>query len=195
MVESPRGEFTEILRSVCSSGEDRISDKNQIFEAVYTELHHIASRLMRSQRPDHTLQPTALVHEAYIRLVDPTKIAWKDRVHFFATAARAMRQILIDQARRRTRAKRGGGWQQVTFDTNLKIGNDRDIQVLEFDEVLSRLSRKDDRMAKVVELRVFGGLSAKEVAQTLGVSRRTVQNDWRVALMWLSRELEEGGGN
>jgi RNA polymerase sigma factor (TIGR02999 family) len=166
---------------------------NQIFEAVYTELHHIASGLMRLEhRPNQTLQPTALVNEAYCRLVDQSRVGWENRAHFFGTAARAMRQILVDQARKRSADKRGGDWQQITFDERLGAGIEPDLQILDLNNALTRLAGKDERMAKIVELRIFGGMSAKEVAHVLGVSRQTVQDDWRMARMWLSRELSEG---
>ncbi len=144
---------------------------------------------MREERPDHTLQPTALVNEAYCRLVDQKRMGWQNRAHFFGVAARAMRQILVDHLRKRNAAKRGGGLYRITLDDRLGVGCDRDMKVFELDEALTRLAGMDERMAKVVELRVFGGMTVEEVAHILGVSMRTVQNDWRVARMWLSREF------
>jgi RNA polymerase sigma factor (TIGR02999 family) len=146
---------------------------------------------MRHERPDHTLQPTALVHEAYCRLVDQTRIEWQNRAHFFGIAARAMRQILIDRARKRAAVKRGGDLQRVTLDERLGIGVDPDIEIFELDNAMNQLARMDERMARVVELRIFGGMNVKEIAHVFGVTRRTIQNDWKVARMWLIHELSE----
>jgi len=150
---------------------------------------------MRRNRPDHTLQPTALVHEAYCRLIDHTQVSWENRAHFFGSAAGAMRQVLVDQAREKSAVKRGAGWRRITFDERLEAGMEPDVEIIDLDEALGRLEEKDERMAKVVEMRIFAGLSAKEVAHVLGVSRQTVQQDWRMAIMWLSRELSEGAGS
>jgi len=144
---------------------------------------------MRRERKDHTLQPTALVNEAYLRLVDGSAVEWENRAHFFGIAARAMRQILIEHARRRSRAKRGGGWQRVTLD-GLQITAASDVELLDLEEALQQLEKNDERMARVVELRVFGGLKVDEVAHVLGISRRTVHEDWRVARLWLAHQLD-----
>jgi len=192
---SPRNDLTEILVSMCPESPGNRADANRIFEAVYTELHQIAAGLMRRNRPDHTLQPTTLVHEAYCRLIDHTQVSWENRAHFFGSAAGAMRQVLVDQAREKSAVKRGAGWWRITFDERLEAGMEPDVEIIDLDEALGRLEEKDERMAKVVEMRIFAGLSAKEVAHVLGVSRQTVQQDWRMAIMWLSRELSEGAGS
>jgi RNA polymerase sigma factor (TIGR02999 family) len=185
-----RSELTQILQTFLSEKIDEHETLDRAFELVYEELHQIASHLMRSERSDHTLQPTALVHEAYGRLVDESRIQWENRAHFFGIAARAMRQILVEHARRRVRAKRGGGWRSVTLDERLGLGKMPDIDILEFDEILTRFAEMDERMVRVVEYRVFSGMSMKEIAQVLGVTRQTVHNDWRVAKMLLAQELK-----
>jgi RNA polymerase sigma factor (TIGR02999 family) len=149
---------------------------------------------MRGERPDHTLQPTALVHEAYCRLIDDSRVGWQDRAHFIGIAARAMRQVLVDHARRRAAAKRGGSWQRLTFNEKLGIAAVSETELLDLDGALRRLADLDERTARVVELRVFGGLTAEETGHVLGVSRSTVQRDWDMARMWLARELGKGKG-
>jgi RNA polymerase sigma factor (TIGR02999 family) len=190
-MDSPqRSELTQILQTFLSEKIDEHKTLDRAFELVYEELHQIASHLMRSERSDHTLQPTALVHEAYGRLVDESRIQWENRAHFFGIAARAMRQILVEHARRRVRAKRGGGWRSVTLDERLGWEKMPDIDILEFDEILTRFAEMDERMVRVVEYRVFSGMSMKEIAQVLGVTRQTVHNDWRVGKMLLAQELK-----
>jgi RNA polymerase sigma factor (TIGR02999 family) len=166
---------------------------NRLFAAVHGELRRIAGRLMRDERPGHTMQATELVHEAYLRLVDDKAIGWQGRAHFFGVAARAMRQILVDHARERAAAKRGGGLQRVALDDRVGLVGADVLDLLDLDRVLTGLAAFDERMAKVVEYRVFAGMSVEEVALVLGVSARTVHNDWRVAKMWLSRQLAGGG--
>jgi RNA polymerase sigma factor (TIGR02999 family) len=192
MTDTPRNDLTEMLLAFQADQIKKRTDADKIFEVVYNELRQLASSLMRRERIDHTLQPTALVHEAYCRLVDQTRIDWQNRAHFFGIAARAMRQILVNHAYHHAAAKRGGGWQRVTFDEGLGMGRDSDMEVLEFDDALNKLAEMDERMAKVVELRVFGGMRVEEVAQMIGVSKRTILKDWRVAKMWLNRLLTEG---
>jgi RNA polymerase sigma factor (TIGR02999 family) len=182
-------EITQILLELSSPEADRTKANERLYEAVYDELRRIADRLMRAERSDHTLQPTALVHEAYIRMVDQTRVQWQDRAHFFAIAARVMRRVLVDHARRKARQKRGGGKQLVTWDSALGIGQDPCLETIALDRVLTQLSKLDQRMEQIVELRVFGGMTLKEIAQALGVSRRTVDDDWMVAKKWLAHEL------
>jgi RNA polymerase sigma factor (TIGR02999 family) len=191
--DSAPPELTQILLALKAQGASNPEATARAFELVHDELHRLASKLMRGERAGHTLQPTALVNEAYLRLVDGTSLEWENRAHFFGIAARAMRQILVDHARERASAKRGGGWQRVTLDERLDLIAQRDVDVFELDDALTRLADMDARMAQIVELRFFGGLTAEEVAHVLGVSRRTVQNDWRVAKMWLARELGPTG--
>lgn len=156
---------------------------------VYQELHRIARGYMRNERTGHTLQTTALINEAYIRLVDARRVKWQDRAHFFGVCARAMRRILVDHARSRGYQKRGGGQIGIQLDSVTSIGWSPDSNILELDEVLNRLSALDPRKGKVVEMRFFGGLSVEETAEALGISPETVMRDWKLARAWLYREL------
>jgi RNA polymerase sigma factor (TIGR02999 family) len=189
MRHSSQSEITQILVRLQAGEMDHRAAADRVFKVAYAELRRLASSLMRRERDDHTLRPTALVHEAYLRLVDTSMIDWETRAHFFGIAARAMRQILVDHARRRAAAKREGGWKRVTLDSELDLKAAPDVKVLRLEEILTQLTVMDDRMARVVELRVFGGMKVKEVAHVLGVSPRTVDNDWHVAKMWFSRAL------
>jgi len=144
---------------------------------------------MVAERPDHTLQPTALVNEAYLRLVKLKQMQWQNRAHFFAMAARLMRRILVDFARSRGYQKRGGGAKQVSFTQALEVAEGPPTDVVALDEALQALAQVDERQSQVVELRFFGGLSLEETAEVLNVSRETVKRDWKVAKMWLLRHL------
>lgn len=180
---------TETLLSRSMTGDHEARD--ELFGLVYKELKAVARKLFRTQRAGHTLQPTALVHEAYARLVDADKIAARDREHFLAIASRAMRQILVDHARARATDKRGGGWERVSLDGSMQIADSWIADAVDLDAALAELERIDERKARVVELRFFGGMNVDEVASVLGVSRSTVEGDWRFARAWLSNELAE----
>ena len=156
---------------------------------VHDELHRIAEQFMAGERVDHTLQPTALVNEAYLRLANVQKVAWVDRNHFFAMSARVMRRVLVDFARLRRAQKRGAGELVITLDPDVGIAHEPAAGVLALDDALEALAQLDDRKSQVVELRFFGGLSIADVAQVLDVSVDTVMRDWRLAKAWLSREL------
>jgi len=156
---------------------------------VYQELRRLAHRYMARQRPGHTLQTTALVHEVYLRLVDVQGVAWQDRAHFFAVCAQMMRRILIDFARSRQYLKRGGGAVQVSFEEALAVPHKPPADLVALDDALSTLAGIDPRKAQVVELRFFGGLSVEETAEVLKVSPQTVMRDWNAAKVWLLREL------
>lgn len=170
---------------------------------VYDELRKVAARHMRRQRPDHSLQTTALVNEAYMRLIDSSQVRWQNRAHFFAVSAQLMRRILVDFARSRANLKRGGEVQQVTLDEALVIVPERGTDLLALDQALTKLAELNLRQAQVVELRYFGGLNEEETAEALKVSLRTIQRDWKLARLWLYRELsselnppsEESGNN
>jgi RNA polymerase sigma factor (TIGR02999 family) len=180
-------EITELLIRLEGGDDPRVVD--QLFPLVYDELRRIARAQMRRERPDHTLRATALVNEAYLKLVDQTRVAWQNRAHFFAIAARAMRRILVDYARTRSREKRGGGWERVTLEgVESDAGSELD-ELLELDEALRRLGEVDPRQAQVVEMRFFAGVSMEEIAKVLNVSAATVDRDWRSARAWLSVEL------
>jgi RNA polymerase sigma factor (TIGR02999 family) len=163
-----------------------------LIPVVQQELHRRAQRYMSREKPDHTLQTTALVNEVYLRLVDIAQVSWQDRAHFFAIAARMMRQILTDFARSRNYQKRGGAVLHVSFDEALAVSKERDVEVMALDEALAALAAVDARKSQVVELRFFGGLSVEETAEILKVSPETVKRDWRFARSWLHRAL--GGG-
>jgi len=187
---SSRDEVTRLLLEVRSlHGEDPVA-AGRLFSVVYDELRRLAAAIVR--RSPGGLRPTELVHEAYLRLVDANRVAWEDRTHFFGIAARAMRQVLVDHAREHAALKRGGDWTRVTLSENLKILPDPIVEVLDLHTAIEKLSGLNARVALVVELRAFGGLEMQEVAQELGVSKRTVEGDWTFARMWLAREL--GGG-
>jgi RNA polymerase sigma factor (TIGR02999 family) len=161
----------------------------ELLPLVYDQLRGLASRYMRQERRDHTLQPTALVHEAYLRLIDASQVDWRGKTHFFALAARQMRRILVEHARAHGASKRGGGARKVTLDESVAITPNGVLDVLALDEALVRLAGESNRQVKVVELRFFGGLSVEETAHILEISDGTVKRDWRVAKAWLSREL------
>ena len=190
MSESPSPEATQLLAEL-RDGNERAAD--QLLPLVYQEFRNLAAGYLRRERPDHTLQPTALVHEAYIKLIDQRRVDWQGRTHFFAVAAQAMRRILIDHARRHKRQKRGGARQRITLDDAVAISPQRDEDLIALDEALKNLAKADPRQAKIVELRFFGGLTVEEAAKVLGVSKRTVEGDWTFAKAWLKRELTSEG--
>jgi RNA polymerase sigma factor (TIGR02999 family) len=162
---------------------------------VYGELHRLAHRYMAREHAGRTLQTTALVNEAYLRLVDANQIQWQNRAHFFAISAQLMRRILVDFARSRGYQKRGGNLHKVSFDEAMTVTPETDPDLIELDDALSTLAAIDSRKAKVVELRFFGGLSVDETAEVLKVSPDTVMRDWRLAKVWLVRELKHGAGD
>lgn len=180
-------EVTMLLRA-WSGGDKEALDR--LAPLVYNELHRIAKRLMAGQRLNHTLQATALVNEAYVRLVDAGEASWQDRAHFFALCARAMRQILVDHARGRASVKRGGEHIMIELDeAAVAAPPSPSVNLLELDEALRRLATLDPRKSQVVEMRFFGGLSLEETAEALNVSTKTVQRDWDMARAWLYAEL------
>jgi len=162
---------------------------SQLLPLVYAELRRVAARQLRNERPDHTLQPTALVHEAYIRLVDQRQVDWQNRAHFFGVAAQVMRRILVDHARRHGANKRGQGVRCVSMDEAQDVAAPNEIPVLALDHALDRLAKVDAELTRIVELRAFGGLTIEEAAHVLGVSPSTAKRDWRTAKAWLNREL------
>jgi len=162
---------------------------NQLLPLVYAELRRIAARQLRRERVDHTLQPTALVHEVYLRLVDQRQVNWQDRAHFFGAAAQVMRRILVDHARRHAASKRGDGLRSVPIDEANEVAAPSQVPILALDHALDRLETVDATLAKIVELRVFGGLTIEEAAHVLKVSPSTAKRDLRTAKAWLKREL------
>ena len=187
--EDPTPDVTQLLLGW--SGGDR-SASDQLMAAVYAELHSQAARAMGREAPEHTLQATALVSEAYLRLIDQRRVQWRNRAHFFGVAAQLMRRILVDHARGRLAEKRGGGVRQLTLsnvDAARDEPNDAGVDVLTLHEALERLAALDPDQARIVELRYFGGMTIEDTAEALGVSAATVKRDWAVARAWLRREL------
>jgi RNA polymerase sigma factor (TIGR02999 family) len=182
--------ITLLLQRV--SGGDAEAEKN-LYTAVYEELRKLAGRFVGRERPGHTLQPTALVHEAYLRLITQTKAAWEDRAHFFYVAACIMRRILTDYARQHCAEKRGGAHlRRIELEACSAVSQDRSDTLLSLDQALERLAKLDERQARIVVMRYFGGMTEEEVALVLGLSSRTVKRDWSVAKAWLKAELRSG---
>ena len=186
MSASPTHHVTNLL-AAWTGGDDAALDR--LTPLVQEELRRIARRHMGHERAGHILQPTALVNEAYLRLIDVRRVRWNDRAHFFAMAARLMRRILVDDARARGYQKRGGGRQQVTLDDQVLGSDDRPTDLVALDDALEALAAIDKRRSRVVELRFFGGLRIEETATVLKISPETVTRDWRLAKVWLLREL------
>lgn len=183
----------EVTRLLLAWGEGRESALQQLIPLVYSELRLLAHRQMRAERPDHTLQTTALLNEAYIRMVDCRQVKWQNRAHFLAVSSQLMRRILVDFARARSYQKRGGGAQRITLDEGLVPTGETGGDLLALDDALEALAAFDRRKSRVVELRYFGGLSVRETAEVLKVSEDTVLRDWRLAKAWLLRELSGAG--
>jgi RNA polymerase sigma-70 factor, ECF subfamily len=186
MTEPSQHEITQLLHA-WSQGQKTAPEK--LMPLVYDELHRLASFQMSRERPGHTLQTTALVHEAYLKLIDASAVDWNDRAHFFALSAKVMRRILVDWARSHRSLKRGGEFQAIQLDEALVVSADSDQDVVGLDDALKALESVDPRKSRVVELRVFSGLTAEETAAVLKVSVETVTRDWRMAKSWLRREL------
>jgi RNA polymerase sigma factor (TIGR02999 family) len=192
--DPPRQEhqITELLVEWSGGNQDAL---DELYPLVYDELHRLARRYMSRERKGHTLQTTALINEAYVRLVDQRNVQWANRSHFFAISAQIMRRILIDHARRHAYAKRGGGAQQVSLDETAAIALDNLSEFLRLDEALQSLAELDPRRSRVVELRYFGGLNNEEIAGVLKISENTVIRDWNMARAWLYSQLAGGGAN
>jgi RNA polymerase sigma factor (TIGR02999 family) len=182
------GEIDHLLER-CRGGDAAAFDA--LVEAVYAELKRLAAYHLRAERPGHTLQPTALVHEAYMRLARGSERPWQDRAHFLAAAAQVMRHVLVDHARARAADKRVGQRTRVALDEALEVAATQDVDVLALDAVLGTLAEVDPDLARIVELRSFAGLTLVEIAQVVGVSRATVEREWATARAWLRKELGE----
>ena len=186
-MKSERNEnVTELL---LAWGEGDAEALERLAPLVYGELHRLAHRYMNQERDGHTLQTSALVNEAYLKLIDVRRVRWQNRGHFFAMAGRLMRRILVDFARRRRYLKRGGAAEHVHFDENLTLSAGRSSDLLDIDEALKALADLDPRKVQVVEMRFFAGLEVQEIAEALNVSPETVRRDWRLAKAWLRREI------
>lgn len=177
---------TQLLQHLQAGDHDAV---NRVFAAVYKELREMAGRFFRREPPGGTIQPTALVHEAYMKLVDQRCVDWQGQAHFLAVAAQAMRRILLDHARRRGAAKRGGGWKRVALDEKLIPGFEASEDIVALDAALTKLAELDPRQAQMVELRFFAGLSMDEAAKVLDISKRTAEREWTMIRAWLRREL------
>ena len=192
MDEAPPNEITEQLIA-WSKGDEAALET--LIPAVYQELRRMADYYLRGEDSGHSLQPTALVHEAYLRLIDQTKVEWQNRAHFFGVAAQMMRRILIDHAKAKHRVKRGGTAVKVVLDENANFTQERAAELLALDDALQALAIMDERKSRIVELRYFGGLTVEETAQVLGISDKTVMRDWSLAKAWLYRELTNNPAN
>ncbi len=179
-------DVTALLKAWAQGDEAALQE---LVPLVYEQLHAAARRYMAGERPGHMLQTTALINEAYLRLVNVRQVQWQSRIHFFAICAQLMRRILVDFARSRGYQKRGGGVQRVDFEQALTVGTEPDTSLVALDDALKQLSVVDNRKAQVVELRFFGGLDVKETAAVLKVSSDTVMRDWKLAKVWLLREI------
>jgi RNA polymerase sigma-70 factor, ECF subfamily len=186
-LNSEPGEITQLLAEMKLGNRDA---ETRLFSLIYGELRRIARNYMHNERADHSLQPTALVHEAYLRLCKMHSVDWQNRSHFLAVSAHTMRRILVDHARAKHAEKRGLEWNQVSLEVGeLSAAAESTLNIVELDEALGRLEAFDQRQAKVVEMRFFGGLSEGEIGAELGISERTVKRDWRIAKAWLYHEL------
>ena len=183
----------EVTQLLVAWGNGDQEARDQLMPLVYAELHRLAHRHIKRERPGHTLQTSALVNEAFVRLVDQREVQWQSRGHFFSIAAQMMRRILVDYARKRRFAKRGGNQLQVTLNEDVVAAKQRSADVILLDDALKQLAEVDERKSKVVELKFFGGLSIEETAETLGVSPGTVMRDWTLAKAWLIRAVSKIG--
>jgi RNA polymerase sigma factor (TIGR02999 family) len=185
-VSATPGEVTNLLLELRQGNKDA---EGRLIPLVYKELRRIATIHLRGEAPNHSLQPTALVHEAYLRLTGIKEIDWQSRAHFFAVSATLMRRILVDHARASHARRRGNGWDAVSLNEAILPSPDRAPEILALDEALNKLATFDERQSKIVELRFFAGMSEDEAGNVLGISTRTVKRDWRVAKAWLFKEL------
>jgi RNA polymerase sigma factor (TIGR02999 family) len=189
MAETSQHRVTQLLRK-WSGGDSRALD--ELTPLVYAEVRKLARSYLRRERPGHTLQATALVNEAYIRLIDQRQVQWQNRAHFFGIAAQMMRRVLVDHARMRNAEKRGSGENPIVLDDAMGVAADRHLDLVRLDDALQALAALDPRQAKIVELRYFGELSIEETAAVLDLSPTTVKREWAAARTWLRRELERG---
>jgi RNA polymerase sigma factor (TIGR02999 family) len=179
----------QVTQLLVAWGSGDQAARDELMPLVYEELRRLAHRCIRRERPGHTLQTSALINEAYLRLVDQKNIQWQDRAHFFGIAARLMRQVLVDYARKRSYAKRGGDARRVSLDEAMIVSEERAADVVALDDALKGLAEIDPRQSQIVELRFFGGLSIEETAEVLAVSPGTVMRDWTLAKAWLRRAV------
>ena len=187
MTGSP--ETTKVTQLLIEWSSGRKQALEDLLPLVYGELRRLARQRLRNERPDHTLQPTALVHEAFVRLVDQRRVQWQNRAHFYGIAAKIMRRILVDRARAHRADKRGAGWHRVTLVGDETPNTSREVDMLALDDCLLRLAALDPQQAAIVELRYFGGLTVDETAEVIGISTATVKREWAIAKAWLRAQL------
>lgn len=188
MSQAASQDITQLLLA-WGNGDKEALDKLMPF--VYEELRRLAGNFMRGQPSSHTLQTTALVNEAYLRLIDSSRVRWQNRTHFFAISAQLMRRVLVDFARAKRAEKRGGDNEMITFDDALPVSVEKEMELIELDEALDELARLNARQSRIVEMRYFGGMTEEEIGEALEISTRTVRRDWSVARAWLYRELSK----
>jgi RNA polymerase sigma factor (TIGR02999 family) len=192
--DGPRASAGDVTNLLLSWGQGNETALQRLIPLVHDELHRLAGRQMRGERQGHVLQTTGLVNEAYVRLIDLSRVQWQDRAHFFSMASRVMRRILVDYARSRNYLKRSGGVRRVSLDEAAEVSGERRVDLVALDDALAALAVVDERKGQVVEMRFFGGLSVADTAAALHVSVETVTRDWRIAKAWLRRELRRGAG-
>jgi RNA polymerase sigma-70 factor (ECF subfamily) len=188
MTEAQTESVTRLLIELTRGNQAAI---DALLPLIYDELRSLAANYLRRERPDHTLQPTALVHEAYMRLVNQTRVNWQNRAHFFGVAAQMMRRILVDHARAHKAGKRGADFQKLSLDENIDKAVERSAELIALDDALQELAEIDEQKSRIIELRYFGGLSEEETAEVLGVAPVTVKRHWRMAKAWLYGRLRE----
>ncbi len=188
LTENPTEDVTRLLIELSNGDRDAV---DLLLPVIYDELRKLAANYLRRERPDHTLQPTALVHEAYIRLVDQSRVNWQNRAHFFGVAAQIMRRLLVDHARKHNAEKRGQEFQKLSLDENIDRAVERSAELVALDDALKAFAQFDEQKARMVELRYFGGLSIEETADVLGVAPTTVKRQWRAAKAWLYGEMQK----
>jgi RNA polymerase sigma factor (TIGR02999 family) len=188
MKEPVTENITQLLIEVTNRNSAAV---DVLLPLIYDELRRLAANYLRRERPDHTLEPTALVHEAYLRMVDQTQVNWQNRAHFFGVAAQMMRRILVDHARAHNAGKRGQDFQKLSLDENIDKSVERSHELIALDDALGELARIDDQKCRIVELRFFGGLSIDETAEVMGVSAPTVKRQWRMAKAWLYGQVQK----
>ena len=191
----PKSSAQEVTKLLIDWRRGNQKALDRLMPIIYEELRRQAHRYMQGQQKGHSLQTTDLINETYLRLLDCSKVSWKNRLHFFAVTARLMRRILVDHARSRNYQKRGGGLERISLDLNQIPAIRHDPDLVALDDALETLATEDDRKSRVVELRFFGGLSVEETAEVLGISDQTVMRDWRLAKVWLMREINEPNGD
>jgi RNA polymerase sigma factor (TIGR02999 family) len=188
MKEPVTENITQLLIEVTNRNSAAV---DVLLPLIYDELRRLAANYLRRERPDHTLEPTALVHEAYLRMVDQTQVNWQNRAHFFGVAAQMMRRILVDHARAHNAEKRGQEFQKLSLDENIDKSVERSHELIALDDALGELARIDEQKCRIVELRFFGGLSIDETAEVMGVSAPTVKRQWRMAKAWLYGQVQK----